>query len=85
VVAMGLRWGALQGPRGAARHWRRDKKDRKPYYACAYRGTSENVAHVRVCVYVYAYIRAAKNCAYVYLYGTHELAHSRTADPIETR
>jgi len=30
-------------------------------------------------------IRAAKNCAYVYLYGTHELAHSRTADPIETR
>lgn len=34
-------------------------------------------------------IRMAKNCACVYLYGTHArthaLAHSRTADRIETR
>lgn len=30
MVAMGLRWGALQGPRGGERE-ERDKKDRKPH------------------------------------------------------
>lgn len=56
MVAMGLRWGALKGPRGGGRG---NKKDRKSCYTHVRIGARARTSHGRG----HTHTRVAKNCA----------------------
>lgn len=92
MVAMGLRWGALPGPRGAARQRRTDKKDREPWLRMCVSGHERERRarpRARVHVRVRERLKIVRTCTCVRHTRTHTRTptriRSRTVDRIETR